>query len=174
MGHQEALRNTMQTVCAETQTEFEAFSKLHALSVSFVIPRVFLSWLSLCTFSSEACGSKRLLHISVTLKLWMIFYIFVIYIFLYICDNFCFLTSPHIINLESVVLPGKQILYFAAIFSIFMGFLFYHSDYYYVVEMQMTNKIKFAYGWLWLALCTCYAWLITVPLGRVPPSKTNC
>lgn len=91
-----------------------------------------------------------------------------------ICDNFCFLTSPHIINLESVVLPGKQILYFAAIFSIFMGFLFYHSDYYYVVEMQMTNKIKFAYGWLWLALCTCYAWLIAVPLGRVPPSRTNC
>lgn len=64
------------------------------------------------------------------------------------CDNFCFLTSSHIINSVSVVLPGKQILYFAAIFGILLRFLFYHSDNYYVVEMQTTNKIKFAYGWL--------------------------
>lgn len=87
-----------------------------------------------------------------------------------ICDNFCFLTSPHIINLESVVVPAKQILYFAAIFGIFLGFLFYHPDNHYVVEMQITNRINLVCGWLWFTLC---AWLTIVPLGRIPSSNNS-
>lgn len=149
----------MQAVSAEIQTGTEAFPRLYALPVSLAL---FICWLTLCTFGMEACGPKRQLHISLHFSLkWFS---------RNICDNFCFLTSPQIINSESVALPGNQNLYF----GIFLGFLFYHSENHYVVEMKITNKIKFAYGWLWLALCACYAWLIIVPLGRVPSSGTNC
>lgn len=155
IGHQEALRNIMQAVCAEIDRKYSLSQVMCPVCISchnnsqYLYPDLFCVHLVSKPVVLKGCYTF-LLHLSLK---WFS---------RNICDIFCFLAFPHIINLESVVLPAKQILYFAVIFGIFLGCLFYHPDNHYVIEMQMTNKIKFVCGWLWFTLC---AWLTLVPLG---------
>lgn len=67
MGHQEAFRNIIQAVRAETRTGIEVSPRLCALSLSVL--SIYILTYCLWKFCIEVCGARRLLDFSITFKL---------------------------------------------------------------------------------------------------------